>query len=277
MDEFKEYLRFPEIEKATEYTTVLEKHNIPFQLDDSSKRAKIISVAIDDPWSDQYILKLRESDIERAEKAFNEELDNEVKLITHEHYLYSFADKDILDVIANQVDWTKEEVKLAMKIANERKLDLTATSIKSAKKVPEKTTKKKLSIKESSSWFWTFGFLSISNSILSKLNINFHLPGLTFNQALDTVSKRHTTNEYGFFLSLLIASLLFIIAWFGKKNKWVFLSGIIVLGLDTIGTVISRNWFDILFHFFALWSIITGFANSFKTDEINAVDSSTNA
>lgn len=134
MDEFKEYLRFPEIEKATEYTTVLEKHNIPFLLDDSSKRAKIISIAIDDPWSDQYILKLRESDIERAEKAFNEELDNEVKLITHEHYLYSFVDKDILDVIANQKDWTKEEVKLAINIAIERKIELSASAIKAAKK-----------------------------------------------------------------------------------------------------------------------------------------------
>src|SRR6476619_1700695 len=98
MSEFKEYLRFPEIEKATEYTSVLEKYNIPYELDDSSKRAKIISIAVDDPWSDQYILKLRESDIERAEFAFNEELDNEIKLITNEHYLYSFADKDIIDV-----------------------------------------------------------------------------------------------------------------------------------------------------------------------------------
>lgn len=156
MDEFIEYLRFPEIEKAREYTSVLEKHNIPFYLDDVSMRFKLVSN--NNPWENQFILKLKESDIERAEKALNEELDNEVKLTTHEHYMFSFADNDILNVIANQNEWTREEVKLAMKIANERNLDLSAQSIRSNKIVKEQTSQHRSTIYTTASWFWVIGW-----------------------------------------------------------------------------------------------------------------------
>jgi hypothetical protein len=267
MDEFKEYLRFPEIEKATEYTSVLEKHNIPFQLDDSTKRAKIISVAVDDPWSDQYILKLRDSDIERAEKAFNEELDNEVKLVTHEHYLYSFADKDILDVIANQKDWTKEEVKLAIKIAHERNIDLSAQSIKSAKKVEEVNPVTKFNIATTATWFWMIGIFSIANSILMRRNVDFHLPGLAIAEIFDTALAKGLGNKAGFISSLIISAIFFLFARFGKKNKWVFLSGLILYSLDSILIIMSVRWGSILFIFLALWSMITGLANTFKEEK----------
>ncbi|MBL0066922.1 MAG: hypothetical protein IPP38_18305 [Bacteroidetes bacterium] len=66
-------------------------------------------VSNNNPWENQFILKLKESDIERG-KAVNEELDNEVKLTTQEHYMFSFDDNDILNVIANLNEWTREEV-----------------------------------------------------------------------------------------------------------------------------------------------------------------------
>jgi hypothetical protein len=133
MDEFKKYLRFPDIETATEFTSVLEKHDIPFELDDVSARFQLVqsTVNIESP----FILKIRDEDVDSAGKLFESEIDEEVKNIAPDHYLYTFSDKDILDVIANQSDWTKVEIKLAMQIARERKLDLSAESIKSAKKV----------------------------------------------------------------------------------------------------------------------------------------------
>jgi hypothetical protein len=269
MDEFKEYLRFPEIEKATEYTSVLDKHNIPYFLDDSRKRAKIISVAIDDPWSDQYILKLKESDIERAEKAFNDELDNEVKLINHEHYLYSFADNDIVDMIANQADWTKEEVKLATKIANERKLDLSAATLKSFKKMKEEAPKRRLTIQNTAGWFWTIGLFSIVNSIFLRKQINFHLPGLAITEIFESIAAKVSGegNRFGFIEVLFISAVFFLFARFGKENKWVFLAGLIIYFLDSILVFASPRWGQILFIFIALWSMITGLVNTFKDEE----------
>lgn len=278
MDEFKEYLRFPEIEKATEYTTVLEKHSIPFLLDDSSKRAKIISIAIDDPWSDQYILKLRESDIERAEKAFNEELDNEVKLIKHEHYLYSFVDKDILDVIANQKDWTKEEVKLAIKIAIERKIELSASAIKAAKKKQDIKPEFRSTIQNRASLFWIIAAFSITDSILIRRGINFHFPGLATTEILEIFfSKLYGFgSRVGFICCLIISGVFFLFSRYGKKNKWVFLFGLIVYFLDSLFIIFSYRWPQILFIALVLWSMITGLVNTIK-DNDKIIESSTNA
>ncbi len=279
MDEFIEYLRFPEIEKATEYTSVLDKYSIPYVLDDSRKRAKIISVAIDDPWSDQFILKLRESDIERAEKAFNQELDNEVKLINHEHYLYSFADKDIVDIIANQKDWTKEEVKFAMKIANERKLDLSAQAIKSAKKVKEEQPQLKSSIKTAAGSFWVIAMFSILNSIFIRKEVNFHLPGLAITEIFESATAKvyGGYSRVGFIMCLLISVMFFLFARYGKRNKWVFLSGLIIYFLDSLLVILSPRWSQILFIAFILWIMITGLVNTFKDEEKLRMENSTNA
>src|SRR5436190_24143001 len=100
MDEFKEYLRFPDLDKATEYTSVLEKHSVPFELDDASMRFKII--ASDNPWENQFILKIKDSDFRRVEKIFDSEIAKEIKELPPDHYLYTFSDKEILDIIANQ-------------------------------------------------------------------------------------------------------------------------------------------------------------------------------
>jgi hypothetical protein len=279
MDNFKEYLRFPDIQKATEYTSVLDKHNIPYQLDDSSKRMKIISVAIDDPWSDQYILKLMESDFENAEKVFNEELDNEVKQVTHEHYLYSFADKDIIDVIANQSDWTKEEVKLAMKIANERKLDLSAQSIKGAKIIKEEKPQLKSTIKTAAGSFWVIAMFSILNSIFIRKEVNFHLPGLVITELFETATAKvyGGYNRVGFIACLFISVIFFLFARCGKRNKWIFLTGLIIYFLDSLLVILSPQWMQILFISFILWIMITALVNTFKENESPTLNSSTNA
>ncbi len=267
MDEFKEYLRFPEIEKATEYTSVLDKHNIPYELDDASMRFSLVSTK--DPWESQFILKIKESDVERAEKAFNEELDNEVKKITDEHYLYSFADKDILDVIANQNDWTKEEVKLALKIAKDRNIALTAQSIKSAKKVKEETPRLRSTIKTTASWFWVIAVFSIVNSILVRRNVDFHLPGLAITEIFENATAKvyGELNRVGFFGCLLISAIFLLFARYGKRNKWVFLAGLIIYLLDSLMVIASPRWGQIIFIFLALWNMITGLVNTFKDDE----------
>src|SRR6185436_8758327 len=125
MVEFKEYLRFPDFEVATDYTTILEKYQIPFQINDVSSHFQLYvpEVNLENP----IVLKIREQDFKTVDEILEKELDKQVSQTTYDHYMYSFEDKDILDVIANQKDWTKAEVKLAIQIANDRKLDLTAS------------------------------------------------------------------------------------------------------------------------------------------------------
>ncbi|MBK7854383.1 MAG: DUF4064 domain-containing protein [Bacteroidetes bacterium] len=278
MSEFKEYLRLPDVEKATEYTSVLDEHNIPFELEDASQHFSVVLGT--SPMDNHFVLKIKDEDMERVEKIFDKEVEKEVKELPPDHYLYTFADKDILDIISNQNDWTKAEVKLAIQIANDRKLDLTAPTIKSAKKVSEKKPEVKLTIESTSSWFWTFGIFTIANGVLRIYNSTFHLPGLTVTEVLNVTSKLMfgNTTIVGFIISLLFAGVLFLIARYSKKNnRKAYLIGIIFLGLDGILTVMTKSWFPILFRFAALWSLISTLVNSYKTNATEASMSSTNA
>jgi hypothetical protein len=46
-----------------------------------------------------------------------------------DHYLYTFSDKDIIDVIVNQEDWTAEEVLIAQQISKQRNLQFKAEEV----------------------------------------------------------------------------------------------------------------------------------------------------
>ena len=267
MSEFKEYLKFSDMEKATEYTSVLEKHNIPFEIDDVSMRFKLTSNH--NSWENQFILKIKDSDIEKTQELFETEIDKEVKNITPDHYLYTFADEDILDVIANQNEWTKSEVKLALKIANERNIELSAQSIKSAKKLPETKPKEIATntLETAQVWFWLVGIFSIANSIFLRVNINFRLPGLKIAELFESVFLKvfGTENRIGLIVCLILSCLMFVIARYGKKNnKHVFLIGVIFYGMDTILTMTSGQWGSMLYHFLVLWITITAVVKSFK-------------
>ncbi|MEO8088077.1 MAG: hypothetical protein ABI763_14735 [Bacteroidota bacterium] len=135
MNEFKEYLRFPDLEKSLEYTSVLDDNKIPFELDDSGMRYS--PYVPNEPWASQYILKLRDSDIEQAEKLFKSLIDKEEGSIPTDHYLYSFSDKDIQDIIANRGEWNEEEIKIAVQIARERKINLSPITPGNTDKVSE--------------------------------------------------------------------------------------------------------------------------------------------
>ena len=267
MNEFKEYLRFTDVEKATEYTSVLDKHNIPFELDDASMRFSLVST--NDPWESQFILKIKDEDIEKVEKVFESEIAKEVKELPPDHYLYTFTDKDILDIIANQNDWTKAEVKLALEIAKQRNIELSAVSIKSAKKVKEETLRLRSTIKSTASWFWVIAAFSIVNSILIRKNVNFQLPGIAITEVFEneTAKAYGDLNRVGFIGCILISAIFFLFARYGKRNKWVFLVGLIIYFLDSLLVIASPRWGQIIFIFLALWSMITGLANTFKDAE----------
>lgn len=271
MKEFKEFTRFPDIETAKAYTLLLEEHNIPFVLDDTSLRFKLVST--DNPYDNQLILKIREEDKSKAENLFDNKMDSEANDISPEHYLNTFDDIGIVDIIANQNEWSKTEVNIALNIAKERNIDLSPDNLGKAKNIEtaskKETSLPKLSKSRTVSWLYTFGIFSILNSLFMRIDINFRLPGLAFTELLEFVAATFygEPNRIGFVLTLIVAVIFFFLAKFGKNNKWIFLSGLILLFLDTILRASTFNWFFILFNFIALWAMTNGFINDMKTEK----------
>lgn len=273
MKEFKEFTRFPDLEIAKEYTSLLEENNIQFILDDTSLRFKLVST--DNPYDNQLILKIKDEDRNIVEKLFDTIFVSEHNDISPEHYLNTFDDKGIVDIIGNQDEWSKTEVNIALNIAKERNIDLSTDNLEKAKNSKtaskKETSLPKLSKSRTVSWLYTFGVFSILNSLFMRIDINFRLPGLAFTELLEFISVTFygEPNRIGFVLTLIVAVIFFFLAKYGKNNKWIFLSGLILLFLDTILRAFTYNWFFILFNFIALWGMTNGFINDFKAEKIN--------
>jgi stage IV sporulation protein FB len=125
---FKEFLRFPEVEKAAVYTAALEKNGIAYELDDSLMRFGVVSM--ESPWEKQYILKVKDEDLEKATMIFNREFeetpeaDEAEKPYEQTKLMKEYSDAEILDILINRKEWSSELVAQAKIIAIERKLEL---------------------------------------------------------------------------------------------------------------------------------------------------------
>jgi hypothetical protein len=73
MYKFIEYRHLPDLEILKSHTLLLEANGIPFEVDDSAMRYNITPVTgTGNPWDNQYILKIREEDVDKVDKLLAE-------------------------------------------------------------------------------------------------------------------------------------------------------------------------------------------------------------
>jgi stage IV sporulation protein FB len=125
MEDFIEYQRFPSFEDASELIDILEKNNIPYEVDESALHYGMVSFG--SPLDNQLIVKIREVDFEKANLLTNSPEVNQYQF-GEVHYMYAYSDKEILDVITNPSEWHNTDVEVALKIAKERNLNLPTES-----------------------------------------------------------------------------------------------------------------------------------------------------
>ncbi len=186
--------------------------------------------------------------------------------------MYSLSDNDIIDAIVNPEDWTKEEHVLAQEIFKQRNLKPTAETIKSSRKEKIETVrteelKQKNLILGGASWFLWIGILSTLNLIaliihqnlqfIAGLGINYFILGM-----MDGIRRATGVNLIllGYALTFIVSGL-FIFIWKKSKqeNKAIYLTGLIIYGLDTIIFVFTKEWFSLGFHVFALLMLGNGY------------------
>jgi len=260
MDRFIDYQSFPEIEQASGLIAILDSNNIPYEIDDSAARFKLVA-STNSPLN-QVIVKIREIDIEKANLLQADKPDIKIE----DHYLYTFSDKDIIDVIANPDEWTKDEQSIAGQIVKQRGLSISAEDIKSARSkkiIEDKKMVNDKQINRNYGWFMTIGLLSILNTVIVAFNWKVHfIFGLAYTQIIDGVLY----SLLGGFkiIGILISSLfsgLFILFWYYAKayKNWAYIIGLVIYGLDLILFVFYNDWLSTGFHVFAFIFILTGY------------------
>ena len=275
MDNFIEYQRFPTIESAVELIDILEENDISYRINDSLGSFDIAASSMS-PFDKQVVVFIEEENFEKVNLLFINDNSPKEDNTDNDHYLYSFSDEDIIEVIANPEDWAELEVTLAKQIVKQRDLKITAEAIKSARKERFEEQLKveaetKAQVSGGYSWFLWIGILSIINSIdilfHNQLFFIFGLGITPFIDSLTNVSKRDY-NVIGLIINVFISSI-FIFLWiFAKrKQRWAFLFGMILYGLDTLLFVIIKDWWCVGFHVFVLTMIYYGIISLNKKKE----------
>ena len=270
MNKFIEYQRFPDMESATELIALLEANQIPFEIDDSAKRFDLSASTIN-PLDNPLVIKINEVDFSQVNLLFASKVKQGDEPSNMEHYLYSFSDNDIVDVLVNREDWTKEDFDLAQQISKERGLKPTAELIKTLRSnrnaAKSQSTQTKRIALGGASWFLWIGILSIINTVDFAFNNSvFFVFGLGINQVIDGLMQAMSGSVSGNFvafgtvLNILVSSLFIVFWYFAKKQKqWAYLAGIILYTLDTTIFVVASDWLSVGFHVFLLYALISGY------------------
>lgn len=260
MDNYVDFRKFASNELALECGKILDENKIPFEIDDSELRFKLVYP--NNSIFQKVIVRIPQEDLERA----NMLIINENENCDVNHYLFTFSDKDIIDVIANPSDWTEEEQTIAKQIISQRSLTITANDIIIARRNKLEVEKKEIKTRpviKSYNWFLTIALLSILNSILIANNSTIRfIFGLAFTQALDQAFYLKLARfEWVSIITSTIFSSVFILFWyFSRANKnWAYIAGLILYGFDSLIFIDSKYWVGVGFHVFALIFILNGF------------------
>jgi len=267
MEEFIEYQRFSTLDDATLLIDLLNVNQIPFKIDDSAMRFDMAATSIN-PLESGIVVLVREIDKDKVD-TLNQK---NSEALVNDHYMYTLSDNDIIDAVVNPDDWTKEEHILAQEIFKQRKLQPTAEFIKSTRKEKIDNEKKEQVIQKGQIFFGAVLFLWIGIfSALNILSIIVHqnlqfIAGLGINYiilgVMDGILRATGVNLIivGYALAFLVSGL-FIFIWKKSKqeNKAIYLTGLIIYGLDTIIFVFTKEWFSLGFHVFALVMLGNGY------------------
>ena len=108
MENLINYQTFPDLNEASDLIELLNTHQIPFEIDDSTIHFDVVPQNIN-PMEGGIVIKIRPIDKERIDKLFFKDTEKDS---IDDHYLFSFSDNDIIDIIVNKEGWTEEEIAL---------------------------------------------------------------------------------------------------------------------------------------------------------------------
>ena len=211
MQEFKTYMSLTDAVTTDGITAILTKHAIPFKVEDTSKNFDA-SFSLNTAGK-SFIIYLMQNDFEKANSVIESDLTLVKSEIPEDHFLYSFADTELIDVLKNPEEWHPLDVKLAQEILNDRGVSIPTEAIELSKK--EKALEKNKPEKSGSTTLLIGYVFSLTGGLIG-LAIAFFLifskKTLPNGEKIYTYVKSDRKHGYNMIsLSLLIVVVLLIV------------------------------------------------------------------
>jgi hypothetical protein len=125
--EFITYKKFSEPERAIALTDLLSSQGIEFHL--TEDRESLDSLYGDKLLNKQFFVKIKKEDFAKADTILLTESAKELETVEKDHYLFSFTDEELFDILTKPDEWNEFDYQLAKKILLERGKDISTDTV----------------------------------------------------------------------------------------------------------------------------------------------------
>jgi len=119
-------------------------------------------------------------------------------------------------------------------------------------------------------WFYWIAALSLVNTAMSLTQANVRFPvGLGITQVIDALAliasqeapaASMVINTISVILNSIFAGIIALFGWLSlQKKSWAFIVGMVVFTLDSVLSMLFKDWISLGFHVLALICICKGF------------------
>ena len=130
MLEFHKYQSFPSAEAAQSFLDLLRQHNVPFEAAvDTGEPVFNPAITFGNTYS-TYVVKLHGPNFKWVRRLEEDANRNLLDSLSPDHYLFSFTDVELFDMLANPAEWSNLDVALAGQLLRQRGRDVSPDAIR---------------------------------------------------------------------------------------------------------------------------------------------------
>ncbi|MDW3650398.1 MAG: hypothetical protein R8P61_25205 [Bacteroidia bacterium] len=205
--ELRTLAKYRDPELARPISELLDRRGIPFVLEDASVALDVTFTG--SPYIKEFLLRVPEQYFRKAQKIWEEDSEELIQGIDEDHYLYSFSDEELWEVLEKADEWSKLDFVLAKKILKDRGQEVEEKKIRQF----EEDRLQELGKQATASFQWLligFMFSLVGGFIGMMIGYNFQfkktLPNGTQIYAYDEASRKKGMAI--FYLGLIVFVLL---------------------------------------------------------------------
>lgn len=204
-NELIHFRAFQHEEESAELVELLKDNDIEYKLEEVE--------GIFDPSFAQteipggFLLLVKPSDIDRIHELINKDLENRLDLLPNDYYLYSFSDKELLDILYRPEEWGDVDALLARKLLKSRNVPLDDAHIEQVKEERELAI---VNEKSDPTWWIIFGYiLAAAGGLLGLvLGANLYYTKRDLPDGERVYRYEEKARKHGFWIMIISAIVL---------------------------------------------------------------------
>ena len=154
---FIPFRRFDCEQDAHQFVETLEKMGIVYEMEECAKDANFYFY--NQPSEQEFLVKLRQEDFEKADELLLKFTETSDVDLDKNHYLYSFTDEELLEILDNPYEWNEIDRTFAPKLLTNRGYDLSKLDIEGRKEKYVNQLKEGKGQKEAHKWIIVAGYI----------------------------------------------------------------------------------------------------------------------